>query len=311
MRRHPQRGGFPEHERVRTRHAARVPDPVEYVADLLVQNCGVLSTAQLRRVGCGRAMTDHLVSRGALTRLRWGWYRGPLADDDVLAAVKAGGVLSCISALKKQGIWVPITDVVHVRFTEYRSQHPRSARVKNCRPYDGSKKSVQSVDRPWTALACAMWCLDEESCVAVLDSALNHRVITEAELWDLVRDHPSYLRRRVELCDPRCESGTETLVRLRLQARRVRVVPQAVISGVGRVDLLVGDRLVIEVDSRAHHTGEHNYASDRLRDRKLVRLGYIVVRLTWEQVMFGWAEVETDLMALIRRDRHRGRPSSS
>lgn len=105
------------------------------------------------------------------------------------------------------------------------------------------------------------------------------------------------------------ESGTETLVRLKLRAGGIRVRPQMVIGGVGRVDLLIGARLVIEVDSREHHTSADAYESDRARDRKLTAMGYLVVRLSYRQVLHEWAEIEPDLLALIRRDAHvRGLP---
>lgn len=79
---------------------------------------------------------------------------------------------------------------------------------------------------------------------------------------------------------------------------------QVEIPGVGRVDLLIGRRLVIECDSRAHHTGEAAYESDRTRDRKLVRMGYLVIRLTYQQKLNDWPNVEADILALIRRDEH-------
>lgn len=44
-------------------------------------------------------------------------------------------------------------------------------------------------------------------------------------------------------------------MRLRLRRRKVELRTQVTIADVGRVDLLVGERLVIEVDSKEHHTG--------------------------------------------------------
>lgn len=58
---------------------------------------------------------------------------------------------------------------------------------------------------------------------------------------------------------------------------------------------------MIEVDNRAHHTGEDNYRRDRDRDLRLRALGFIVVRLTYEQVMYRWGEVEPALLAMVRR----------
>ncbi|WP_299573327.1 DUF559 domain-containing protein [uncultured Williamsia sp.] len=83
------------------------------------------------------------------------------------------------------------------------------------------------------------------------------------------------------------------------------------VPGVGRVDLLVGERLVIEVDSHAHHTGVERYEADRARDRRLVQLGYVVLRLSYHQVVHDWPETEKVVLDLIRRREHRGRPAGA
>ncbi|GAA1394196.1 hypothetical protein GCM10009599_18240 [Luteococcus peritonei] len=135
------------------------------------------------------------------------------------------------------------------------------------------------------------------------ESAVSQGLITLDDLRCTLSARAS-ARRAIDALD-RGESGTETLVRLRLRARGVRLRTQVEIAGVGRVDLLVGDRLVIEVDSRAHHTGAENYANDRRRDLVLRSKGYVVVRLTLAQVMHDWPAVEQHLLAMIRRGDHR------
>lgn len=70
----------------------------------------------------------------------------------------------------------------------------------------------------------------------------------------------------------------------------------------------MGDALVIECDSRSHHTGPRNYANDRRRDQRLVALGYRVIRLTYEDVMVAWEATKEMMVALIRAKRHRHRP---
>jgi very-short-patch-repair endonuclease len=58
------------------------------------------------------------------------------------------------------------------------------------------------------------------------------------------------------------------------------------IRGVGRVDLVIGDRLVIECDSREFHDKADSYAADRARDLELLRQGYREIRLTYAQVVY-------------------------
>ncbi|MEL4504695.1 DUF559 domain-containing protein [Luteococcus sp. H138] len=153
-----------------------------------------------------------------------------------------------------------------------------------------------------TALRSAWRCLDEDNFIAAVDSVVHHKLATLGEVRAALGGIPR-AEQALDRCD-RAESGTETFTRLRLRSRKVQLRTQVQIGEVGRVDLLVGERLIIEVDSKAHHTGEENYAKDRERDLELRALGYIVVRLTYEQVMFGWATVEQSLLAMIRRGDH-------
>ena len=95
------------------------------------------------------------------------------------------------------------------------------------------------------------------------------------------------------------------MIRLRLAGLHLTVATQVVIPGVGRVDLLVGERLVIEADSIAHHADADGYRRDRARDLRLARLGFRVLRLTWEQVMFEWDEVEATILGLVAEREHR------
>lgn len=66
---------------------------------------------------------------------------------------------------------------------------------------------------------------------------------------------------------------------------------------IGRVDLAYPDvKLVIELDSRRHHTSFLDRSSDRRRDNRLMAAGWRVLRFTW------WDLVErpNDVTAQIR-----------
>jgi very-short-patch-repair endonuclease len=84
-----------------------------------------------------------------------------------------------------------------------------------------------------------------------------------------------------------------------------------VIAGVGRVDLLIGERLVLELDGAEWHTGIDAIERDRRRDRELVARGYLVMRVTYRQLLERWDEVEAQILRLVRRDEHRRRPAEA
>lgn len=282
---------------------------VQSLEMLLRSNHGVVRTQDLLRVGLSRPALQAMLQTGALVRLRRGWYSCPqTAVPTVRSAVSYGGVLGCASALGVHGLWRPADGRLHVRLSDFALRHTRPASVVSCTPLGDPPRMTGSVDRLGVAIRSAASCLSAEDLVAVLDSALHADRVDRDELADLLDDYPAETRGLVDRCDGRSESGTESLVRYRLTSRRVKVRPQVHISGVGRVDFLVGKRLVIEVDSRAHHTSDRAYRADRRRDRKLVRLGYRVIRITYEEVLYDWAEVEDDILAIVRSGDHLREP---
>ncbi|MGC3953664.1 MAG: DUF559 domain-containing protein [Propionicimonas sp.] len=156
-----------------------------------------------------------------------------------------------------------------------------------------------------TALLAATRCLDDEGIVVVLDSILNQRLLTRSQLTVILANCPRRVRRLLAETDAKAESGTESMVRFRLRRLGIKVRSQIVMAGVGRVDLLVGTRLVIEVDSREHHTGAAAYSNDRRRDLFLVtRGGMLVIRLTYNQIVYEWDAVVVELLRIIRRREH-------
>ncbi|WP_418004808.1 endonuclease domain-containing protein [Mycobacterium sp. PDNC021] len=267
------------------------------IEQLLAANGGVASAAQLREVG----WSHRQIKKQGWQPLRRGWYAGPSADPQVVRAVAAGGVLGCASALRRFQVWVPDSGL-HIRYPE-RARKSQS-RVRSCHPYRRDPPITGAIDPVDIAVASAANCLDAEGLVVVLDSMLNKRMIQMADARDIVAASRFAWLHLAERCDPDSESGIETMIRLRLRALRIHLRTQVHIPGVGRIDLLVGDRLIIEADSREHHIPR--YQADRTRDRVATGMGYLVIRLTYEDVVYRWDTVAADILAIIRRDGHLG-----
>lgn len=261
----------------------------------------VYSRAQL----LSRNETDASIRRrlrnGSLTTLRPGWFARPDADPDVVAAVRRGGAMSCVSALRRYGFWVaPGYDSLHVRA----SRHHQHLRRDFCRPPGRPLPVTAAVDPIAPALVSAAGCMSEEDWIAVTDSVAN---TTKTSIADLAAQLPAANRRIENMlakCDARAQSGTESIVRVRLRARGFHVVIQPAVREVGLVDLRLG-RLIIECDSEMHHTSRASYRNDRRRDRKSVVQQLLPMRLTYDDVLYGWDEVLEDIVAVTDRDRHR------
>jgi very-short-patch-repair endonuclease len=89
-----------------------------------------------------------------------------------------------------------------------------------------------------------------------------------------------------------------------LDVRGLRVTPQLVIETprlAARPDLVDPDRrIVLEADSHTWHSSRAALRRDCSRYDALVLAGWIVLRFTWEQVMFEPDEVRTCLEDVVR-----------
>jgi very-short-patch-repair endonuclease len=272
------------------------------VLDPLLHSVGVLSTAQLAASGWSASAVRRAVAEGRLSRLRPGWLALPGAHAATVRAVRADGCLSCADALRLRGVWVPeALGSGHVR----RGRHAAHRRAVGCRPYGANPRVTSAVDDVETAFRCVLRCGSDEDVVVVADSLLHRGDATRDELERWMRDAPVRVRALLARVDV-AESGLESIVRVRLRSCGIRVRTQVWI-GQRRVDLLVGDRLVVECDGAEHHAGWAAHAADRERDRELVAAGYAVVRVTYRQVVDDWDAVLRDVLAIVRRRGHRDR----
>lgn len=269
---------------------------------------GVTSRAEHLASGLTDADLRRMMRSGELTKVRTGWYATDTADADAVAACRRGGCLSCVSALKKHGLWVPPGYAsLHVRATKY--DQPR--RRDFCR-LPGRPLPIDTILDPIPlALACAARCMADEDWIAATDSVMNSRRVDS----DGLRSQLPYVSKRMEQllcrCDPRSQSGTESLVRDRLRLRGFHVQVQPKIDRVGYVDLKLG-RLLIECDSKLHHTSLESYRNDRRRDRTSAGKKYITMRVTYDDVVYGWDQTLNDIRAVTSVGRHRMRsPQSS
>lgn len=278
-----------------------------------------LSALKIRLQVCSRrdllaaGHTDHhirkLVATNSVRRLGKHWFGTERTPSPVAAALRRNHRLSCVSALAIHGVYVPDAPWAH-----------EVGRQCSCTSVEGiiehSPLRSWPDDEPLTsvrmALQHAVTCLDAEWAAIVMESALNSQLIRASEPAELIEHVSLKKQRAIGTIDGRAMSGTETRVRRFMQSLGVQVVPQYEVAGVGRVDMLVGERLVLECDSRGHHTGHQNYSADRRRDQKLTQLGFQVVRLTHADVMQNWDQTQHLLRALIaagvhRRQQRRGR----
>jgi very-short-patch-repair endonuclease len=276
---------------------------------------GIARYADLLRAGVTQWELRHAVAHAQIHRICPGWYALPGADRDVVRAVASGGSLTGPSAAKLFGLWVPPFRGLHVSVARGSSGHALAAvrSSQHCVHWRASRgrrhDPVESLD---TVLLDCVQCMPEEMAIAVVDSALNKSArgriperLNKRDLLDACDRLPARYTRAIAKADPLSQSGIETLVRLRLRAKGISVTSQHEHPEVGHVDLLVGDRLVIEVDGRETHDTEKGFATDRQRDLILFRDDMRTLRLTYAHVMYDWRVVEPIILGATRRREHR------
>ncbi len=285
-------------------------------ANVIRSNGGALPRRRLEQAGVRRAVLEHAVDEGKVVVIRHGWYGVPDAPATVLQAVRVGGSLTATSVTRLHGLWTLDDERLHVRVSASASRlrSPLDRRVPldashgvclHYRERAGGPADAPARDSLPRALAEMFTCSSPLAAMVAVDSALNLGQLTNsgrAQLRSLV---PAAKRRLIDQADPGCDSGLETIARMLPRGKRLPHRTQAVIPGVGRVDLLIGDRLVVELDGAGFHLDEAEFAEDRRRGLALVMRGYLLVRLTYGMVVHDWDRTRADLLAIIARGEHR------
>lgn len=275
---------------------------------------GLASTAELHKDGHPRTAIASAVRSRAIYRVRQGWYVTPDIAPEAREAARVGGRLSCVSGLRLHGCWAAPEPRLHVLVAS-NACRLRTRTDSRVRLVDAARPdvvvhwrdSISSARLLLDPLDCA---LDMIACqpavftAATCDSLLRVRPDLRSEWRALVASAPRRARRHLELVDGICESGTETMLWHRMQPYHFPVRRQARIPGIGRVDFLVGERLVIEVDGFEYHSDPKQFEADRRRDARLSARGYRVLRFSYRQVMFAWPEAEAAIVAAVLRGDH-------
>jgi len=262
----------------------------------------------LRTAGVNRREIAARLESGTLRRCAPGWYAEAGAPADVTSALRRGNRLTCVPALKHYGVWVVHSSGLH-EIGRRSTSAPLVPASDDSPVHTHGRLEAWPDDEPimplLVALEHASACVPVEDLAIMLDSVANRGLAHPDDLEGLLLRLPQKVHRAIGRIEKRAESGTETRVRRHLQKLRVKLGVQVRIAGVGRVDLLVGEKLIIECDSRQFHTGDDTYHEDRRRDREAVLRGYVVVRLTWRDVMLDWESTSTYLTELVRHEIHR------
>jgi very-short-patch-repair endonuclease len=281
--------------------------------DSIRRRGGLAATHELHADGFDRRAIARAVAAGVVLRVRQGWYAEPDIPDELIRAARVGGRATCSTALALHGIWVVRDTALHVAVEtdacQLRHSRDRTRRLA-ADPSDvrvhwtqrAQSEHSRLIVPALTALSDYSYCADPELVGASADVLVHEKPETRRGVQRLALSASPALAGVLAAVDGTSESGTEFLVKWRLRGRlSPGMRPQVHIAGVGRVDFLVGNRLVIEVDSLAYHTDPARFEGDRRRDVALSIRGFRVLRFSYQQVINGWPTVLGAIRAAVAR----------
>jgi len=269
------------------------------------------TTHDLRAAGWTRRGIARAVDAGDLIRVRRGHYATARTPETVIRAIRVGGRLGCVSELRYRGVWVLDDGALHVQVAGHTSdlRHPDAGTAPmpagsevRLHWHDEAEPGPAGHASAVDALADASRCLERRAWVASVDSALRRGELSRAAVHALRQRVNAAARRDLEGVDARAESGLESIVRVLATDLGLRVRPQVTFRGVGRVDLVVEDWIVVEADGAAFHDVSMS-ATDRRRDAMLTAMNRTVLRPGYSLIVSDVAAVGRQLIAAVGNHR--------
>ncbi|MEN3304033.1 MAG: hypothetical protein V7603_235 [Micromonosporaceae bacterium] len=175
---------------------------------------------------------------------------------------------------------------------------------------------VLVTSRPRTVFDCVRL-LPDTVAPDLLDRAFQQRWITPDDFASRVRAFAGRrgagrMARMARLAGSGAHSGAERVAlgllrRAGLTGWRANVgLHDGVGALIGVADIVFDrERLVVEVDGRAHHVTPERFERDRERQNRLVTEGWTVLRFTWRDLTRRPEEVVAQVREMLRRDRSR------
>jgi very-short-patch-repair endonuclease len=274
------------------------------VMDLAARRHGVVTSADLAQAGLGRGAVARRVAEGRYRRLHRGVFLvGPLPGSRTreMAAVLAVGHDAAISHRSAAALWEilppPDEPLIDVTVTRGHPRHRPGIRIHRSRRLQRSFNAGVPLTSPLRTL------VDLATTVGAHDL---ERAVEEAQIRRLVRpDQLGRLHRFDRYHEP-CLTRSEAERRLLALIRAAKLPPprtNMLVSGYEVDFVWPNERLIVEVDGFAFHSTRAAFERDRARDRVLHAAGYVVLRVTWRQLVREPEVVVAELAAALVRQR--------
>ena len=255
---------------------------------------GIAHRADILSAGFALASLRSFVRSGSAMLIRRAWVATRDADLALVTAARAGGRVSCVSLASRRRWWVlSPPSRLHLHLLPHAaSAHltgPVDAALHWSKPLVPASRSLCTEVED--ALQHIAVCLPKDDALVLWESAVRVERLAPEYLRSLAWTSTA-ARELAEAVNGLSDSGLETLLVTPLRRWGVLVRQQVWLAG-RPVDILVGERLVIQIDGWQFHTSAAQRAKDIAHDAELRLRGYTVLR-------FGYAQVVHDREAVLR-----------
>lgn len=261
---------------------------------------GVARTASLHRAGFTRTRVDKALAAGRVVRVRRGVYGLPTEGDALGLALQHNAFLTCLSAAPAYQLWtLEKACVVHL-----------SPGHKKTVPGTVTHGRILHPVHPWLPVAGladvlihALRCLPElEALVMVQCAAQRGDVTVEFLRRKLPGNRNARVRAVLNYVIPRADSVLEVLANYHFRRAGLHVRRHVELQGVGEVDFLIEDCLVVETDG-ASHLEAKQVKKDRVRNNATVVGGRLCLRFGYADVVHHPEQMVAQVLAVLEQSR--------
>lgn len=260
---------------------------------------GVAKVGLLRARGFRPNDLRKLADAGAY-QPKHGLWAIPAADPDFLAALCNNSHLTCASAATRYGLWLR-NKPTKLHLATKHSRGRGFVRHSGLRFGTESQVPLASVE---DTVLHALTCLSTEDAIAVAQSAMSmFGVPREALRSELGAKYFGTARKLLDMADGLSESLPEISARLLFESEGLTFRRQVRIEGVGRVDVLIDERLIVEVNGYQFHSSRQAWRKDMARLNAAQALGYHVLSYAPEQIWNTPDHVVAEIRGMLARIR--------
>lgn len=285
---------------------AVVRKSLEELLDWLLAQGGIAHTDDALRAGFAIALIRTFVRDGYADLVRRAWLAHASAPQDLRTAALSGGRISCTILARRRGWWMPesVGTDLHLHLWPGSGAPGLGDEWTGVthwtKPLVPAGRSLMGTVEDAVLHIAA--CLDRDTALVLWESAARKERIAPQTLQAI--DWTSRAARELaHAVTGLSDSGLETLVVTPLRRWGLKVRQQVLLAG-RPVDVLIGDRLVLQIDGYEFHSSSAQRAKDIAHDAELRLRGYTVFRFSYSQVVHDWPLVERTVRSAVGAGLH-------